>query len=110
MTDMQIYLSALERCRTAIFTARGQYGDTLAQRNPGTLSYEADGDVRNNRTAVAAGTFGDLTDSGALAGSANAVWSTLINEMDQAHRKLRATETGLSNVADNIAAAQRATS
>lgn len=110
MTDLEMHFSALDRCRTAISKATSQYRETLTERNPGELAYEEDGRVRNNRTAIGASIFGDLPGSAALAGTANNVWSTLLDEMDQARRKLRDTETGLSNVDTNITEAHRATS
>lgn len=110
MADLDIHLSALDTCRTAIHTAAGQYEDTLTTRNPGKVTYDGEGDVRNNRTPVSADTFGHLDDSGALATAANDVWDALIGEMDEARRKLAATERGLSTVEENIRSANKATS
>ncbi|MFI7127472.1 hypothetical protein ACIBQ1_17375 [Nonomuraea sp. NPDC050153] len=110
MADLEIHLSALDRCRTAIHTAAGQYEGTLHDRNPGKLTYDDHDEPRNNRTPVAAATFGHLEDSGTLAAAANNVWTALIGEMDQARRKLGGVERGLSNVEENIRKTHRATS
>ncbi|GAA3527031.1 hypothetical protein GCM10022419_002250 [Nonomuraea rosea] len=110
MADLDIHLSALDRCRTAIHTAAGQYEDTLTERNPGKLTYGDNGEPHNNRTPVGADTFGHLTDSGTLASAANDVWSAVIGEMDEARRKLAGTERGLSNVEENIRKTHKATS
>ncbi|MEU6777998.1 hypothetical protein ABZ912_02260 [Nonomuraea angiospora] len=110
MADLEIYLSALDKCRTAIHKAAGQYEETLNERNPGELTYDDRGEPRNNRTAVAAAAFGHLEDSGTLATAANGVWTAVIGEMDQARRKLGGVERGLSNVEENIRKAHRATS
>lgn len=110
MADLDIHLSALDTCRTAIHTAAGQYDDTLREGNPGELKYDAGDELRNNRTPVSADAFGDLTDSGTLAGTADTVWTTVFREMDEARRKLGAIERGLSNVEENIRAAHKATS
>jgi hypothetical protein len=110
MTDLEIHLSVLDKCRTAINKASGQYEDTLHERNPGALEYDDDGDLKSNRAPVSAGCFGDLTDSGTLAGAANDVWTALIREMDQARRKLSKVEDGLNDVEENIRSANRATS
>ncbi|MEU4571958.1 hypothetical protein ACBI99_12275 [Nonomuraea sp. ATR24] len=110
MTDLEMHFSALDRCRTAISKATSHYRETLTENNPGEVTYEEDGRVRNNRTPISASAFGDLEGSAALAGCANGVWSTLLDEMDQARRKLRDTEAGLSNVETNITKAHRATS
>ncbi|MEV4562565.1 hypothetical protein AB0K12_02210 [Nonomuraea sp. NPDC049419] len=110
MADLDIHLSALDRCRTAIKKAAGQYQETLTERNPGELTYDADGEVHNNRTPVSADTFGHLPGSAGLASAANSVWSALIGEMDEARKKLAGTERGLSDVEENIRAAHRATS
>lgn len=114
MADLDIHLSALDKCRTAIHTAAGQYDDTLREGNPGELTYDAGGgaggELRNNRAPVSAATFGDLTDSAALAGAAHTVWTTVFREMDEARRKLAGAERGLSSVEENIRAAHKATS
>jgi hypothetical protein len=110
MADLDIHLSALDKCRTAIHTANGQYEDTLREGNPGELTYDANDKLRNNRTPVSADIFGELTDSGAVAAAADTVWTTLLREMDEARRKLAGTERGLSNVEENIRAAHKATS
>ncbi|GAA3242665.1 hypothetical protein GCM10020216_069440 [Nonomuraea helvata] len=110
MADLDIHLSALDRCRTAIHKAAGQYEETLFDRNPGKITYDDKGEPRNNRTAVSADTFGHLDDSGALAKAANDVWDALIGEMDEARKKLAGTERGLSDVEENIRKAHRATS
>jgi hypothetical protein len=110
MADLEIHFSVLDRCRTAIKKAAGQYQDTLVERNPGELTYDANGEIRNNRTPISADTFGHLPSSAGLASSANAVWSALISEMDEARKKLAATERGLSEVEENIRRAHRATS
>ncbi|NJP98229.1 hypothetical protein HCN51_53910 [Nonomuraea sp. FMUSA5-5] len=106
--DLETHYSALDNCRTAIKRAAGQYEDTLTERNPGEITYGDDGAPVNNRTPVAAATFGDLTDSGALATAANDVWDAVITETDQARRKLRAVEHALSTVEENIRAAHGA--
>ncbi|MEV0380018.1 hypothetical protein [Nonomuraea sp. NPDC050643] len=100
----------MDRCRTAIHKAAGQYEDTLIERNPGKLVYDDKGDVRNNRTPIGAELFGEVTDSATLAAEATSVWSALVGEMDEARRKLGDAERGLSNVEENIRAAHRATS
>ncbi|MBE1590211.1 hypothetical protein ACFPOI_04185 [Nonomuraea angiospora] len=110
MADLEIHLSALDKCRTAIHKAAGQYEETLYDRNPGRLAYDDRGEPHNNRTPVAATAFGHLEDSGTLATAANGVWSAVIGEMDQARRKLGGVERGLSNVEENIRKAHRATS
>lgn len=110
MADLDIHLSALDKCRTAIHTAAGQYDETLREGNPGELTYDADDELKNNRTPVSTDAFGDLTDSGALAGAADTVWTTMFREMNEARRKLGETERGLSNVEENIREAHRATS
>ena len=110
MADLDIHLSALDRCRTAIHKAAGQYEDTLTERNPGELTYDDDGEPRNNRSPVSGDIFGHLTDSGTLATAANGVWTAIIGEMDEARRKLGGTERGLSNVEENIRKTHKATS
>ncbi|MEV1168943.1 hypothetical protein [Nonomuraea sp. NPDC049784] len=110
MADLEIHLSTLDKCRTAIHKAAGQYETTLHERNPGALTYDDKGEPRNNRTPVSADTFGHLDNSGALATAANGVWTALIGEMDQARRKLNDVERGLSNVEENIRKAHKATS
>jgi hypothetical protein len=110
MADLDIHLSALDKCRTAIHTAAGQYDDTLREGNPGELTYDANDELRSNRTPVSADAFGDLTDSGTLAGTADTVWTTVFREMDEARRKLGGTERGLSSVEENIRATHKATS
>ena len=54
MADLDIHLSALDKCRTAIHTAAGQYDETLREGNPGELTYDADDELKNNRTPVSA--------------------------------------------------------
>ncbi|MGN9783526.1 hypothetical protein ACTMTF_18980 [Nonomuraea sp. ZG12] len=110
MADLDIHLSALDKCRTAIRTAAGQYKDTLREGNPGKLTYDEGDELRNNRAPVSADAFGDLTDSGTLAGTADTVWTTVFREMDEARRKLAGAEHGMSSVEENIRAAHKATS
>ncbi|MGP3911793.1 hypothetical protein OHA25_59345 [Nonomuraea sp. NBC_00507] len=110
MADLDIHLSALDRCREAINKAAGQYEDTLRERNPGRQAYDEHGNLRNNRTPVNEEIFGDLPDSGLLATAADNVWTAVAREMDQAYRKLDGTERGLSSVEENIRAAHRGTS
>ncbi|MFC4015644.1 hypothetical protein ACFOY2_51130 [Nonomuraea purpurea] len=110
MADLDIHLSALDRCRTAINTATGQYEDTLSEHNPGELTYNDNGRPRSNRPPINADTFGDLTDSATLATASNDVWDTIIGEMDEARRKLADAERGLNSVEENIRSTHRATS
>ncbi|MGN9836753.1 hypothetical protein ACTMTI_01390 [Nonomuraea sp. H19] len=110
MADLDIHLSVLDKCRTALHKATSQYEDTLEERNPGELSYDDDGQALNNRPPISPDIFGHLKDSGTLAVAAQAVWSALISEMDEARKKLAGTERGLSNVEENIRRSNRATS
>ncbi|WP_043620967.1 hypothetical protein [Nonomuraea candida] len=110
MADLEAHYSALDRCRTAIGAAAGNYLATLVDRNPGEITYDDAGELRNNRTPVKAETFGDLAESGGLATAANDVWDAILGEMDQARRKLADTERALNTVEENLRAAHRATS
>lgn len=109
MADLDLHLSALEKCRTAIYVTAGQYLGILTGHNPGELTYDDRGEIRNQRTPVARETFGALDDSAALAAEAGRVWDTIIGEMDAARRKLKGVEGGLSSVEENVRAAHRAT-
>ncbi|SEG99448.1 hypothetical protein SAMN05444920_11350 [Nonomuraea solani] len=110
MADLDIHLSALDKCRTAIRKAGGQYDDTLKESNPGKLLYDDNGDLRNNRVPIGGELFGELKDSAGLAAEATGVWSSVVSEMDHARNKLAGAERGLSDVEENIRKAHKATS
>ncbi|MFI6293156.1 hypothetical protein ACIBEJ_16320 [Nonomuraea sp. NPDC050790] len=112
MANLDIHFKALDECRTAINKARGQYGDVRSENNPGgdPPSYTKEGRVEIHRKGTPADACGDLKDSAALVKIVDEVWSTLINEGDQATRKLKDVEAGLNAVEENIRAAHKATS
>ncbi|MEV4893619.1 hypothetical protein AB0K48_29970 [Nonomuraea sp. NPDC055795] len=111
MANLEIHYKALDQCRTAIYKAKNQYGDVRLENNDGKEpTYNKEGKVEIRRKATPAEAAGHLKDSDALVKIVDEVWSTLINEGDQAKRKLHDVEIGLSAVEQNIKDAHKATS
>ncbi|MBB5074877.1 hypothetical protein [Nonomuraea endophytica] len=111
MANLEIHYKALDECRTAIYKAKNQYADVRLENNGGKEpTYNKEGTVEIQRKATPAEVAGHLKDSESLAKIVDEVWSTLINEGDQARRKLHDVEIGLSAVEQNVKDAHKATS